>query len=128
GLVRWVFRDYPLNRPAFEAAILAHCASPMRYFSLIGTLFKSQDYWLTQADPLMALRQIGTRVGVDDKAFENCLNDKALKDKILSRVQEANEKYKVNATPTFVINGVVHAGELPYDDFKVLLDQALQQS
>ena len=128
GLVRWVFRDYPLNRPAFQAAILAHCASPMRYFGLIATLFKSQDYWLTQADPLMALRQIAASVGVDDKKFDECLNDKALMDKIVSRQQEANDKYKVNATPTFIINGVVHAGELSYDDFKKMLDQALQQS
>ncbi|HKF60269.1 MAG TPA: thioredoxin domain-containing protein, partial [Dongiaceae bacterium] len=57
GLVRWVFRDYPLNRPAFQAAILAHCASPMRYFSLVDQLFQSQDYWLTQPDPLAALKQ-----------------------------------------------------------------------
>jgi protein-disulfide isomerase len=128
GLVRWIFRDYPLNRPAFQAAILAHCASPMRYFSLVDQLFQSQEYWLTQSDPLTALRQIGASVGVDDKAFEACLNDEALKNKILTRVQEANDKYKVDATPTFVIKGVTHAGELPYDDFKKLLDQALGQS
>lgn len=128
GLVRWIFRDYPLNRPAFQAAILAHCASPMRYFSLVDQLFQSQDYWLTQSDPLTALKQIGASVGVDDKAFEACLNDEALKNKILTRVQEANDKYKVDATPTFVIKGTTHAGELPYGDFKKLLDQALGQS
>jgi protein-disulfide isomerase len=128
GLVRWIFRDYPLNRPAFQAAILAHCASPVRYFSLVDQLFQSQDYWLTQSDPLTALKQIGASVGVDDKAFEACLNDETLKNKILTRVQEANDKYKVDATPTFVIKGTTHAGELPYDDFKKLLDQAIGQS
>ena len=86
GLVRWVFRDYPLNRPAFQAAILAHCGSPMRYFGLIDTLFQSQDYWLTQADPMTALNQIGASVGIDDKAYEACLHDDALKNKILTRV------------------------------------------
>ncbi len=128
GLVRWVFRDYPLNRPAFQAAILAHCGSPMRYFGLVDTLFQSQDYWLTQSDPMTALKQIGASVGIDDKAFEACLHDEALKTKILTRVQEANDKYKIDATPTFVIKGVTHAGELPYEDFKKLLDQALGQS
>jgi protein-disulfide isomerase len=128
GLVRWVFRDYPLNRPAFQAAILAHCASPMRFFSIVDQLFQTQDYWLAQQDPLTALKQIGASDGVDAKAFDACLSDEALKNKILTRVQEANEKYKVDATPTFVIKGVTHAGELPYDDFKKLLDQALGQS
>ena len=126
GLVKWVFRDYPLNGPAFQAAILSHCASPMRYFSLVDDLFKSQDYWLAQADPLGALKQIGASVGVDDKAFDACLNDEALKKKILTRYQEAGSKYQVNSTPTFIINGVAHAGELPYDEFKKLIDQALQ--
>jgi protein-disulfide isomerase len=128
GLVKWVFRDYPLNGPAFQAAILAHCASPMRYFGLVDQLFQSQDYWLTQAQPLAALKQIGASVGVDEKTFDACLNDEALKTKILTRVQDANNRYKVDATPTFVIKGVTHAGELPYDDFKKLLDQALGQS
>jgi protein-disulfide isomerase len=125
GLVRWVFRDYPLNAPAFQAAILTHCASPMRYFSLVDTLFQSQDYWLGQNPPLTALKQIGATVGVDEKTFDACLADEALKNKILSRYKEAGDKYKVDSTPTFVIEGKTHAGELPYDDFKKLLDQAL---
>ena len=45
--MKWVYRDYPLNNPAYLAAVLAHCASPLRYFGLVDTLFKSQDYWAT---------------------------------------------------------------------------------
>jgi len=128
GLVRWIFRDYPLNGPAMQAAILAHCGSPMRYFSLVDTLFQSQDFWLTQPQPLVALKQIGGSVGIDEKSFDACLADEALKTKILTRAQEAQSKYKVDSTPTFVIKGQTHAGELPYGDFKKLLDDALGQS
>jgi len=128
GLVRWVFRDFPLNAPAFQAAILTHCGSPMRYFAMVDSLFQSQDYWATQENPLTALKQIGATEGVDEQAFNACLNDKALKDKIVSRLKEATDKYKVDSTPSFVIKGKVHAGELPYDDFKKLIDDALGQS
>ena len=128
GLVRWVFRDYPLNREAFWAAILTHCGSPMRYFAMVDSLFKSQEYWATQPDPLATLKQIGVTEGVSEQAFNACLADKALKDKIVSRLQEANDKYKIDSTPSFIIKGKVHAGELPYDDFKKLIDDALGQS
>lgn len=128
GLVRWVYRDYPLNNPAYLAAVLTHCASPLRYFSLLDTLFKSQDYWATQAQAIVPLRQIATNEGVDQKTYDACLNDAALKDKIISRLQEASTKYKVEATPSFLVGGELHAGEISYDDFKKLLDAALGHS
>ena len=128
GLVRWVYRDYPLNNPAYLAAVLAHCASPLRYFSLLDTLFKSQDYWAAQQQAIVPLRQIATNEGVDQKTYDACLADPALKDKIISRLQEASTKYKVEATPSFLVGGELHAGEISYDDFKKLLDAALGHS
>jgi protein-disulfide isomerase len=128
GLVRWIYRDYPLNRPAFQASILAHCTSPIRFFSLLDTLFQSQDYWVSQAQPLSALKQIGASVGIDEKSYEACLADEALKKKILERAQDADTRYKVNSTPTFVIKGTAHAGEMSYEEFKKLIDEALGQS
>jgi protein-disulfide isomerase len=128
GLVRWVYRDYPLNNPAYLAAVLTHCASPLRYFTLVDTLFKSQDYWATQQQAIVPLRQIATNEGVDQKTYDACLADTALKDRIISRLQEASTKYKIEATPSFIVDGQVHAGEISYDDFKKLLDAALGHS
>jgi protein-disulfide isomerase len=128
GLVRWVYRDFPLNRDAFLAAILAHCASPIRYFALVDSLFQSQSFWETQPDVLVALKQIGASEGVDEKTFDACIDDKELKDKILARYKEAADKYQVNATPSFIVNGKLYSGEMPYDDFKKILDEALGAS
>lgn len=125
GLVRWVYRDYPLNRPAYQAAVLTHCISPVRYFGLVDKLFKSQDYWAVQQDALPALHQIGISEGVSEDAFNACLKDQPLQDKILARLKEANDKYKVEATPSFIVKGELHSGEMSYDDFKKLLDAAL---
>ena len=125
GLVRWVYRDYPLNRPAYQAAVLTHCTSPVRYFGLVDKLFKSQDYWAVQQDALPALHQIGISEGVSEGAFNACLKDQPLQDKILARLKEANDKYKVEATPSFIVKGELHSGEMSYDDFKKLLDAAL---
>jgi protein-disulfide isomerase len=128
GLVRWVYRDYPLNNPAYLAAVLTHCASPLRYFGLLDKLFKSQDYWAAQPQAIVPLRQIGVSEGIDQKTYDACLNDQALKDKILARLKEASDTYKVDATPSFLVQGELHAGEITYDDFKKLLDAALGHS
>ncbi len=128
GLVRWVYRDYPLNRPAYQAAVLTHCTSPLRYFGLVDQLFKSQDFWAAQQDALPSLHQIGISDGVTAEAFDACLKDQALQDKILTRLKEASDKYKVEATPSFLVGGELHSGEISYDDFKALLDKALGHS
>ena len=128
GLVRWVYRDYPLNRPAYQAAVLTHCTSPLRYFGLVDQLFKSQDFWATQQDALPQLHQIGITDGVTAEAFDACLKDQALQDKILSRLKDADARYKVDATPSFIVQGELHSGEISYDDFKALLDKALGHS
>lgn len=128
GTVRWIYRDFPLNRPAYQAAILAHCTSPLRYFSLVDSLFKSQGFWETQPDPLVALKQIGISQGVDEKAYDACLNDAALREKILARLKEASDTFKVEATPSFLVNGKLYTGEQPYDEFKRILDEALGSS
>jgi protein-disulfide isomerase len=128
GKVRWVYRDYPLNNPAYLAAVLAHCGSPLRFFGLIDTLFRSQDNWVVQPHPIDSLRQIGAQQGIDQKAYDACLADSKLKDKIVSRMQDADQRYKLEATPTFVVDGKVHEGELSYDEFKKLIDAALGSS
>jgi protein-disulfide isomerase len=128
GLVRWVYRDYPLNNPAYLAAVLAHCGSPLRYFGLLDKLFRSQDYWAAQPQPIVALKQIGVNEGIDEKTYDACLADQKLKDKIISRLQEASTKYKVEATPSFLIGGKLYSGELPFDDIKKLIDNALGHS
>jgi protein-disulfide isomerase len=41
--------------------------------------------------------------------------------------KEGQEKYGVNSTPTFFINGVKHEGEIPYDELKKDLDPLLKK-
>jgi len=128
GLVKWVYRDYPLNNPAYLAAVLTHCASPMRYFGLVDKLFRNQDFWAASDNPPQALKQFALSEGIDEKTYDACLNDQALKDKIIARLKEASDKYKVDATPSFLVQGALHSGEISYDDIKKLLDAALGAS
>ncbi len=121
GLVRFVYRDFPLDGAALRAALLARCVPDERYFNMLQVLFRSQAEWGGSPDPIKALGQIGRTAGLSQEKVDACLGNQAELDKILLRRQEAESKYQVDSTPTFVINGEKHAGALPYEEFDTIL-------
>ena len=46
GKVRYIFREFPLNAPAFAAAMVARCAPADKFFDIVHTYFRTQDKWL----------------------------------------------------------------------------------
>jgi protein-disulfide isomerase len=119
GKVKLIQRDFPLNKPAVQAAQLAHCAGPMRYFALVDVLFKTQDQWLTD-DAVEKLATIAATAGMDRPTFDACLANKDIEAKIVATRKAGEDAFQVNATPTFIINGVKREGEQTYDDLKAL--------
>jgi protein-disulfide isomerase len=116
GLARVVFRPFPLDQLALKATLLAQCAPGDGYFSMLAILFRSQQTWEHADDPVAALKQIGRTAGLSEDAIGKCLDDKASTDQVVKGMQEAQDKFKVNATPTFIINGKTYPGEMPFDD------------
>jgi protein-disulfide isomerase len=119
GKVKLIQRDFPLNKPAVQAAQFAHCAGPMRYFALVDVLFKTQDQWLTD-NAVDKLAEIAATAGMDRATFDACLANKDIEAKIVASRKAAEDAFGINATPTFIINGVKVEGEQSYDDLKAL--------
>jgi len=117
GQARLVFRPFPLDRLALSASLLAQCAPGDGYFSMLAILFRSQQTWEHAQDPVAALKQIGRTAGMTEDAIDKCLADKTVIDQIVAGMKEAQEKFKVDATPTFIINGKSYPGALPFDDY-----------
>jgi protein-disulfide isomerase len=128
GLVRLVFRDFPLDRVALHAAQIADCAPEDSYFRIVGVMFSSQEQWAASADPAAALEQIGRTGGVAPDALAACVADDAMVEKILGRAQEAQSLYGINSTPSFVVNGQVVKGTQSYEEFDELLRDMLPKS
>ena len=103
GKAKLVFRDFPFDRAALQASMLARCSNPERYFGFLDVLFKSQNKWAGASDPAQALAQTGKLAGVGDQQFKECLANEALANKLIERRLEAEQKYQVQSTPTFVI-------------------------
>jgi protein-disulfide isomerase len=83
GKVRLIYRDFPLDRIALEAATLARCVAPERYFPILTVLFSRQEDWSHAKDPAEALARIGTLAGLSRPAYDACRADKALQDSIV---------------------------------------------
>ncbi len=123
GKVRWVFRDFPLDRVALQAAMVARALPPDRYENFILALFASQDRWAFApgVDYTKELWNMAALAGMNRAIFDAAINDNALQGWILAQQATAEKKYKIDATPSFVINGKMSTGEMGYDAFVKLL-------
>ncbi|MEX0697470.1 MAG: DsbA family protein [Dongiaceae bacterium] len=121
GLVRLVYRDFPLDQVALRAALLARCAPDERYFSLLDVLFRTQSDWAESTDPAGALAQIGRTAGMSQATIDGCMTDQARVDRIAVGYQEAQAGFDVRSTPTFIINGEKHSGALAFEDVEKIV-------
>ena len=128
GRLRYVARDFPLNAPAVQAAILAHCAGRDRYFTFVDVLFETFDDWASAGDYPEKLAQIGELGGVSRNQFDACLGDKALEDSIFQGMTAAQAEYNVSGTPTIIVNGERYEGKMRFEALAEHLDRLLSGS
>lgn len=124
GLVRFVFRDFPLDRAALWAAQLARCSGPERYFSFLDVLFRQQGSWARGNDAAAIqdnLKRLAKLGGFSDQSFAACLNDKAVEAAVLEQSLKGEREFKVNSTPTLIINGKKHTGSTAFEDLDKIL-------
>jgi protein-disulfide isomerase len=120
GKVRYTLREFPLDPLAAAAAMLARCSGDKRE-AMVALLFQTQKDWAFVNNPLDALRNTVKQTGIGPTAFDACLNDQAMFQKINEIRDTAAKKLGINATPTFFINGDKHTGEIPPDQIDAVL-------
>jgi protein-disulfide isomerase len=126
--VRFIFREFPLDRRAVAAAMIARCAGPDKALSLIDTLFQRQAEWaFTPGNPAPRLIQIAAGAGLTEEAADKCLKDDQLVSRLRDAQERASEKFGVNATPTFFINGKRLTVAPTIDEFAKAIDPLLSQ-
>lgn len=125
GKVRFVFQDFPLDENSVNAAVIAHCSGPDRYVGFLDVFFQTQASWATAADPKSALKQLGKLGGLSDDQMDTCLADETLVNGILQSRLDGQNEYKVQSTPTFVINGETYPGSRSVDAFAEIIDPLL---
>lgn len=113
GKARLILRDFPLDKAALEAAMIARCAPPNRFYDFVHAFFASQPQWVLSRDPRAALIRMAKLGGMDTKTVDQCLANKTLEKEVLESRLVAAKQLGVDATPTFFINGKKFTGEPP---------------
>ena len=122
GQIRFVYRDLPLSMhpEALPAAEAADCAGEQGdYWKYHDALFGGQ-YGLNRA----AYEQYAADLGLDTQAFTACLDSHRYQDEIQADASDAAH-VGINSTPTFVVNGRVLVGALPFANFQAVIDEEL---
>lgn len=123
GMVRWVYHDYPLDQVALLAAQVARYLPVDRYEPFIDALFATQNNWAFSRgnDPKEQLWKTAALAGMNRATFDQAVNDSGLRDWILKQQQADTNKWKIDSTPSFVINDQKYAGEMSYESFRKLI-------
>jgi protein-disulfide isomerase len=123
GQVKWVYHDYPLDQVALLAAQVARYLPVDRYDPFINALFATQNSWAFSrgADPKEQLWKTAALAGMSKPTFDKAVSDDSLRNWILQQQQADTNQWKIDSTPSFVINNQKYAGEMSYDAFRKLI-------
>lgn len=128
GKVYFEFVNFPLNASAMDGTLIALCLPEERYHQFISFLFEQQSKWAFDANYRQILKQHAKLLGASEEKLDACLADDAKKAEIVAKIQEADKKYGIKSTPSFVINEKeTFSGALPFAEFKKKVDPYLTQ-
>lgn len=125
GKVKLIFREFPLDGMALRASMLARCGGEAKAYPFIDILFRQQMSWAGAADPMAGLGRIAKMGGMSQSAFDACMADEALMKQLVQGRQTGAEKYDIKGTPSFIIDGKTHGGDLQIEEFDAILQPLL---
>ena len=128
GKVRFVSREFPLDVKAAAGALLARCAAKgdaSKFFDATMMIFQQQEALVTHTTE--TLTAIGGKFDMNEAAVEACVKDDSSLDKLQSDQNFAYQQLKVEATPTFFINGEMTKGAMAFEELEAKLDPLLKK-
>ena len=131
GLVKFEHHPFPLDLAALNAEIILRChVDNKKRFELLGKLYEKQSFWAAGSDINKindSIKKIGSEIGLGEVEMENCLKNDSFQDEILNRRIDAQKNYKIEATPTVIINDKKYSGKVDYLKFKKEIEKNLKK-
>ena len=126
GFVKLEYRNFPLDLAAFNAAKAAHCKISNGE-EILHFLYKNQIEWVkgeTIEDLNTNLEKIlkSKNFGID---YNKCINNKKIEEHILEDRIEGVKKFKINSTPTLIINSKKFDKPLTYKNLKKAIEKLI---
>ena len=125
GKVRYILREFPLDPIAAGAFMLARCAGKDKYFPLVEAFFAQQNTWAVR-QPIPPMLAIAKQAGFTEDSFKECLANQQVLDGIEWVRRRGQEKFGVNSTPTFFVNGKVVRGTMTVEELEKHIEPYLK--
>ena len=126
GLAKIEFRHFPLDMAAFNASKIAQCKSDQS-LEILKSLYSNQQAWV-KGNTVEAINN-NLKKFIEKEGFEidfdKCINDKEIEDFVLNDRIEGAKNFKVNATPTIIINDKKFEKSLNYKNLKKSLEKMI---
>ena len=126
GLAKIEFRHFPLDVAAFNASKVSQCKNDGDS-SILNSLYANQQKWVKGSSVQEAnenLQKFLVNEGFDID-FEKCINNKEIEDFVLNDRVDGAKNFKVNSTPTIVINDKKFEKTLTYKNLKKALEKLI---
>ena len=126
GLVKIEFRHFPLDIAAFNASKIAHCKNDGNS-EVLHYLYENQRQWVKGSSIEDANKNIKDLIEKSEFGInvDECLADKSVEDHILEDRINGVKKFKVEATPTLIINGEKFENPSNYKKLKKYLEKLI---
>ena len=125
GKVSFIYKDFPLDKFALKASVIARCSGEKKFFSFLKVLYSKQKEWTRTDDPFRSLLKIAKLGGLKNDEIKVCVGNKSIEDGILKQRLDATKKFDIKATPTLYINGKKYEGDLTFEAIKLKINTLL---
>ena len=126
GKIFFTYKDFPLDKFALKASMIARCSGQEKFFSFLNVFYKKQKDWTRTKDPFKSLLKIAKVGGLKDEELKVCIGNKSIEDGLLKDRLKSSKKYNITATPTIYFNDEKFEGDLSFEaidlKIKTLLD------
>ncbi len=113
GLVRWRYRDFPLDQLHSHTRLAAHaaaCADDQgKYWPMHRVVYENQTAWERIGSATGVFADYAKQAGLDPAKYEACMKSTKFAGRIEASLQEGLA-LGVNSTPTFLIGGRLYPG------------------
>ena len=126
GLAKIEFRHFPLDIAAFNASKVAQCKNDGN-LEILESLYANQQKWVKGSsieEANINLQKFLSKEGFNID-FESCINNKQIEDFVLNDRIDGAKNFKVNATPTIIINNEKFEKTLNYKNLKKALEKLI---
>ena len=129
GLVKFEHHAFPLDLAALNAEVVVRCQeNNEKKFDLLTEIYNKQTSWAVGSDINKInelIKKVGLNFDLTNKKMDKCLKNDQSQDEILEQRINAQKKYKIESTPTIIINEKKYSGKIDYKQFKKFIDKKL---